>query len=67
MNHKPEPTPEPTIIAIANNREQALNGKWQFITYATREEALQSLENAKKQGKIAVFYENGFAQFPPEI
>ncbi|MGA9377826.1 MAG: hypothetical protein WBV73_03400 [Phormidium sp.] len=63
MNHKPEPT----IIAIANNREQALNGKWEFITYANREEALQSLENAKKQGKIAVFYQNGFDRLPPEI
>lgn len=67
MNQLQDQNQEESIIAVADSRDEALQGNWQFITYPNREEALKVLEDARKHGKIAVFYENGFDEFPPEI
>ncbi len=67
MNQQQDQNQEQSVIAIADSREKALQGKWQFITYPNREETVKALDDARKQGKIAIFYENGFDELPPEF
>jgi len=67
MNQLPESHQEESIIAIADNKEEAVRGNWLFITFPDRETALVALQDAKNQGKIAVYYQNGFDELPPEI
>ena len=67
MNQPQDQNQEQSIIPIADSRDEALQGNWQFITYPHREEALKALQYPRKRGKIAVFYENGFDELPPEI
>lgn len=67
MNQPQDQNQAQSIIAIADSRDEALEGNWQFITYPNREEALKVVLDDRKRGKVAVFYENGFDELPPEI
>jgi hypothetical protein len=44
MNQPQDQNQEQSIIAIADSRDEALQGNWQFITYPNREEALKALQ-----------------------
>lgn len=59
-NSQDEPT-EITTIAILDDE----TGKWNYITFDTREQARQAVNEARSQGKAAVFYSNE-QSIPPE-
>ena len=51
-----------TTIAILDDK----TGKWEYITFDTREEARQAVNEARKQGKASVFYSDE-QSIPPEL
>ena len=67
MNQPQNQNQEESVIAIADSKNEAFRGNWQFLTFPNRDEALIAVNDARRQGKIAVFYHNGFDEFPTEI
>lgn len=49
-----------TTIAIANDN----NGEWEFLSLPSWEEARQTVNAAKSEGKAAVFYDGATLPIP---
>jgi len=54
--------PEEIVIAIAKDD----TGEWEYISFETKEEARKAINEARSQGKAAVFYSGGNDDIPPE-
>lgn len=51
------------VIAILNDETE----EWEFTSFETRDEARQAVNEARRQGKAAVFYSGVEGELPPEF